>query len=252
MTTFAPNAMLVRYNKGHLYVGSSQGAREAFVKLDTDDENIARDFAERYLDLYATDSQAIALQGPVLNASQIPGGDYALGDSMGGNKIVGLPMEMTGEADTVVTPELIDPVTAAREALDRRAERLGRGVQSEYATPEIQRQDQGTGTDTSPPPFSLGQELYPTTFPWWVCTRPYWCTWVEATLDQAGETTSRIDLQHNGNLVKSIMMGPGEKRKIMRVAKGWLPEPVSVMSCEIKVAGRRAAKLAVTPKGTMI
>jgi hypothetical protein len=159
---------------------------------------------------------------------------------------------MENENVITVTTEVKDKLDEAEEGLMRRIARASPGVTSEYGTPEINREDQGKGTDTEPPPFSLGQELYPTISPWWVCTRPYWCSFVEVTLETPGETTSRIDLCHNGDIVQSVLMAPGVQRKVRRVNRGWKPNPPEVMYSQVKVAGRGAANLVVTPKGTMI
>ena len=252
MTIGPPTALYVQYNKGHFYVGNSQGAREKFLKIDVDDVELAKSLANRLLAIYSADRQTNSEMGWPAVAGVIPGSAFWLGDTIDGDRLQSYTIQVQDENVTVTTTEVLDRLDEAEAGLMRRIARSSAGVTSEYGVPEIKREGEGKATDTEPEPFSLGQELYPTTSPWWVCGRPYWCAFVDVTLETAGTTTSRIDLCHNGDVVKSVILSPGENRKVARVNRGWKPNPPEVMFSRVTVAGQGAANLVVTPRGTMI
>lgn len=241
-------AVLVRTQTTHLYVGSP--GREAYLKIDTENEDLARELATTYLELHSLNAWTPTHTGHVLDGSQIPGDNYRPGDLMSGDRIQSVSIVAAEEGWAQVTPELGDVLTEREESLMRRINRLAQGVRAEWASPDIQKQEKGSGHDTDPPPFSLGQELYPSASPAWYATRPWWCAHFECSVETAGETATHVALKLGGGTIKTCVLEAGVKHRIIRVQHGW--ERGDVMTCEITVAGRKAANLTATPRGTMV
>lgn len=140
--------------------------------------------------------------------------------------------------------------------LDAKIQSISASTTSLYAAPEVDRQDKGTTTDTTPPPFSLGQALYPSKSPIWSIPAPFWVAYLEVTLETAGGTTSVVDLLKNGGRIARITLAAGQTRNMIRVGGdgqfgvGFTPQDTGGM--EIVVAGDDAANLAVVLRGAMI
>lgn len=240
--------VLVRLATEHIYVGTPD--YEGYLKIDTRDRDTAKKLAGEWIDLHSQDADTLALSGHVSDSSQIPGASYRPGDLMAGDRIQSLTIATDGEKPATVTPELSDRLYERQDGLDRRIARLSTGFKAEWAAPTMAKQETGTGTDTTPPPFSLGQELYPSISPRWVCTRPWWCAHLEAVVEDPGEGPSHVEILRNGGVVATAVLAAGQHRRVVRVQEGWALR--DTMNMRVTVAGAKAAKLTATPRGTMI
>lgn len=245
--------ILLRYNGGHLYVGEIKD-EERFLKIDTDNDVLAIGLAEEYLELHNTDANTLAASGRVLDGDQIPSDAYKVGDNIDGRLVQTYAVNMGEEAAADVTLELGDRLDQKLADLSRRIQRASRGVITHAAAPQINVQPKAKGTDKTPPPYSLGQVLYPSKSPAWSVASPFWVAFMEVTLETPGSKPSLIRLWKNNQHVGECWIGAGEKRSIVKIKPddnglGFLPRDFMIM--EIKVAGTDAANLAVVLRGAM-
>lgn len=248
MSTY--NAVLLRTKKGHRYIGATSNRRELYLAIETDDEDMAVDLAEKYLAAKNDNEETLSVEGTVRAESQIPGAAYKLGDTIGGERLTTYSVTLGPAATAKVTPGLTDTVNDELDSIERTIRRLGGGkVKTEWAEPEVEPQETGSATDQIPPPFSL-QELVPSTSPPWRAIRPYWLAWIEVNLDEYGDTETVVKVRRNGAVLASCTMAAGDSHRLVRVNQGYAPR--DTMTMQLTVAGRFAAKLAMVPRGTLI
>lgn len=243
-----PTCVLVRTANDHLFIGTV--GVETYLKIDTTDVKLAEELAKLWLNLRSGVAESLAVSGHVLTETQIPGGPFRPGDLMAGDRIQSVAVQRDGEKPATVTPELADPIFERQAALDRRIARLSVGFHAEWAAPAVDKQPKGDETDTSPPPFSMGQEVYPSTSPAWVASRPFWVAHLEAVLDEPGTTATQIAVRINDEIKATVTLPAGVKRRLVRVQRGI--ERGGYLTMECTVAGTSAAKLTATARGAMI
>lgn len=215
MTTRTPNTVLVRYARGHAWLsrGGVGGIREAYLELPgvtREDEALGE--AGRFLDSLIGNRTTVAVSGPVLEPSQAPSGGYSLYDHMGTDRIQSLTISTDGEGPTIVLPELADPLSLAELAQERRLQRVANGTTPEFGAPGINRQPEGNGIPTTPPPFSLSglaTEATELSSPPWRCPGAFALGWIEVQAVAAGVTQTRAEFKINGTTVTSAYLPAG-------------------------------------------
>lgn len=245
--------ILLRHNGGHRYIGSPTGA-ERFIRIDTDNEDLAVQLCEEYLELHAGNTSTLATTARVLGSGQVPSHDYRVGDNVDDRPLATFAVSMADEAGADVGLELGDRLDQRLADLDRRIARASRGVVSSAAAPQINDSPQAKGNDKSLPIFSLGTVIYPQRSPAWAVSQPCWITMLEVTLEQPGESDSLIRLWKNARLAGECWIRAGEKRAVNKIrwqTHGLGFEPRDFMIMEVKVAGTDAANLAVVPHGAI-
>lgn len=247
---------LVRTENRHFYVGRPTGV-EKFFRIETSDDKSARGVVEKYLELHSDpDFETTSVTGPGLSASQVPGAmTFHTPDSIGGKQIQSITVSSADEMWPEVTLELGDPLAKQAEDLQRQFDRLALGVQNAHAAPEVQWPDKGQPTDNTPPPYSLGQVLYPSRSPAWSVPSPFWFSFFEVTLEEPGKTPSLIRLWKNSELAVSCELAAGQKRKVVKVrpeTRGLGFSVKDFIICEVKIAGTDAANVACVMRGAVI
>lgn len=257
--TGSATAVLVRWSKGHVYVGG--GGSELYVNMAAvASKKQALAFGASILDGQGGTLSTLAVQGPAYWSPD--GGPHyppSVLSDYEGRRVVGYTADMSTDETTVVTPTLNDPVADAREALRRRIERASADTVSLWGSPRREGIDQGSGSGTSPPEFSVAGPLFelfepddddededdPRDSPWW---RPQatWCgSWVSATLKKPGATATNVQFlrvtESNNAIGLSVLSNcyiPGGKRR-----------GVSVISPNDRVAAGQACLMRVAAYG---
>lgn len=251
--------ILLRFNGGHRYIGSPSGA-ERFIRIDTDHEDMAISLCEEYLALHSGPATSTATDGRVLGDGQVPGVDYRVGDSVEGSRLATFAVSLVsglgeaGEGGADVGLELGDRLDERVADLERRIARASRGVAISAAVPQINAAPVAKGNDKTPPPYSLGQALFPSKTPTWSVPAPFWVAFMEVTLTDPGTTRSLIRLWKNAEMVGECWIEAGEKRAVVKIQPGACGlgfTPKDAMITEIKVAGADAANLAVVLRGAI-
>lgn len=255
--TILRNAVLARYQGGHIYVDRSGGSnrREAFLDLGgIVHEETARGLCNRLLDQYATQRRTVAMEGPILAGDDAPGPAYTIGDRIAGDLITSVTVSLGDDGLATSVPTLNDEWDANMRALERQIARAGAGLVSEYARPTINRPDTGESTDTSPPEFSLDGPVTVTFSPAWRAIRPWWGAWLDVGVEVPGSTATRVVVARpNGSLwlaVADAVIPAGERRGLGRINRGWAVGQRLVLI--VTTAGVGAAKLTASLRGTVV
>lgn len=251
----AVGGVLLRYNGGHRYIGNAKsGKAERFIRIDTDHQEMAEGLCQEYIDLFATPAETVGTTGTVLEVDHVPSHSYKLLDRIDGRMLQTYAVTMKAEAEAEVTLELEDKIEQDVRALERRIERASRGVATLFAVPQINEKPESKGNDKHPPPYSLGQVLYPSRSPVWSCSSPYWVAFMEVTLETPGSDSSLIRLWKNTGIIGEAWIHAGVERVVTKIqphTSGVGFAPKDIMICEIKVAGQDASNLAVVVRGAM-
>lgn len=250
--------VLVRHNKGQHFVGDTGGA-EHYFRIDTDYPWTAGYLALQYLEAVGgkTHWTSQLTTGEARTAAQAPGeGTYYVGDHVGGNLVqtVGAALDTAEfEGGAVVTIELQDKLGQRMADIERRITRASAGADSRYATPQIKERTKASSEDKTPPPYSLGQPIYPSRSPAWTVPSAFKVAFLEATLETPGESMSLVRLWRNNMMISEIELKAGEKRNIIKIVgdDGHFSTKDFII-VEVKIAGEKAANLAVFLRGANI
>lgn len=258
MTTALYNAILIRYDGGHVYLDRSGSAatREVYAELgQIADRDLVEQFGNRLLDSAAATRTSDAIEGTVLTDDQVPTLGYNLGDLVDGRRLHAYTATLTPEGYASIVPELDDPWDLRDAALARRIARSSPGLTTEYARPAITRQNKGGSTDTTPPEFSLDGPLTVSSSPAWRATRPWWCAWLDVNIETPGTTQTRVAVARPTSSgtwlsIATAVVPAGQRRGLARVNQGWTPGQRLIMV--IPEAGDGAAKLTASLRGVMV
>lgn len=144
--------VLIRWSRGLISVGGP-GQEIYFEVSGIQDYEQAKKLGEDLLEAYKGQRGTTGVTGHVFDGSQQPGGGYYVGDRMDGQIIQSIQIGMDEEGQTVVTPELGDPLQRRLDMLHRRVAKVT-GTQSEWASPFPPGKPQGENIDNTPPKFS--------------------------------------------------------------------------------------------------
>jgi hypothetical protein len=246
------NAVLVRYANGHTYVDRSNGAgrRELYIEMGgITDEDQARSLGAQFLALSRDEITTVAEQGIVRATDQIPGLAFGLADHIDGDMVQSVTSSLDGDGDAMVTMELGDSRRIRLEALNRQMQRAGAGMRSEFSAPARTEQDQGAGTDTTPPMWSQSGEAIVTISPPWYAPRPFHASWLELGAEEVGDLC-RVAIMRNDTVVGTATLGNGDKRSVTIIDRGWQTGDRMVLWCQ--VAGDGVEGLSAAVRGTMV
>lgn len=145
--------VLIRWARGLISVGSGGG--EQFIEMaGVQDYEQARKLGEDVLAAHRTRRATKAVTGHVHTPSQQPGAGFYLADRLDGLVVQSIELAADEESNTVVTPELGDPLEHRLAAVERRIARASSGATSEWASPFPPDQQAGDKMDTTPPVFN--------------------------------------------------------------------------------------------------
>lgn len=256
MTTTA-NCILLRYEGGHVYVDESDGdpRREQYVEMrGFRDRDHAISVARQILAAGREENLTTTTSGTVRSDTQIPTHAYRIGDKIDGEMIHALTTTSSENGVVTVSPELTSRYSSRQEAISRRLQRAAAGVTGEYAAPSINSQEQGSGNDSAPPDWSLSA-VVESLAPAWIATRPFWLSWVEATIEETGTGITRVTLlrelrggtwQPHG----TIALSGGVDRVVAPINIGF---PVgSKLTWVVPDAATGALNLTISPRGAMV
>lgn len=252
------NCALVRYEGGHLYVDRADGhsRREVYVELKgVRDRDHAHAVATEILQHHEEHRESLSIQGSVQTAAQIPTSGYALGDKMDGKVIVSLDVTSNELGVARVIPTLGDPYAIWEEAMNRRIARWASGSVSEWGAPVTSSQTQGTGTDTTPPEFSLSGAVTTTLSPAWTVPRPFQVSWLSAGLRVPGASATRVRLyttDTNGSTttVGTATIAPGDDKVVVTIDRCFPAKWKLILGCDL--AGTGAQDLTASLRGAMV
>lgn len=247
------NAVLVRYANGHTYVDRSAGAgrRELYLEMGgITDEDLARSLGVQFLALSRDELTSVAEQGTVRATDQIPGLAFGLADHIGGDLVQSVTSSLSGDGDAMVTLELGDARRIRLDALNRQLQRAGAGMRSEFSAPQRSTQEQGAGTDTTPPMWSQSGLAVETISPPWYAPRPFHASWLELGAEKAGTTPSRVAIMRGDSVVGTATLGASDERSVTIIDRGWQSGDRMVLWCQ--VAGDGVEGLSAAVRGTMI
>jgi hypothetical protein len=248
------NAVLVRYANGHTYVDRSNGAglRELYIEMGgVQDEDRARSYGAQFLALSRDEITTVADQGQVRATDQIPGLAFGLADHIDGDMVVSVTSSLVGDGDAQVTLELGDARRIRLEALNRQLQRACSGMRSEFSAPARTGQEQGSGTDTTPPMWSQSGAIHTTALsPPWVASRPFHASWLELAAETAGSEPSRVTILRNGVVAGDAWLGAGDKRSVTIINRGW--QTGDNMLLWLRVVGDGIEGLSAAVRGTMV
>jgi hypothetical protein len=250
MTTVV-NALLVRYAGGHVYVDRSDGhvRREQYVEMaGVRDRDHAIALGREVLALSASSRTTDARQGDVRSIDQLPGVGYRLADTIDGELLAGITLTLSGEEVTIVH-EVNDSLKTRQDAMARRLARAASGVTGEYAAPVINRQDTGTGVDTTPPAFSLSQ-VQLSFSPAWRVPRPFHLSWLEVVLTNPLTSATRVAVTIDSRPTTSVTVDAGDDRAVGVIDLSLATGSQVIMICPL--AGSGVAGLTATLRGAMI
>lgn len=252
------NCALVRYEGGHLYVDRADGhsRREVYVELKgVRDRDHAHDIATEILQHHEEHRESLSIAGTVRSAVQIPTSGYALGDMMDGKVIVSLDITSDDIGEAKVIPTLGDPYDIWVENMNRRIARWASGSVSEWGSPVTSSQAQGTGTDTTPPEFSLSGAVVPTLSPAWTVPRPYQASWLAVNLRVPGASATRVrlyatDLNGTTSTVTTATVAAGDDKVVVQVNRCYPAKWKLTLGCDL--AGTGAQDLTASLRGAMV
>lgn len=257
--------MFATWAKGYSYRGS--GPSELYIQMDgVTSQEQADALCDEVLASQLTSRHTSTLQGYLELGMALP----KVGSKMGGVQVVGYTASMDGDR-VLVTPELDDPLMRRSEALRRRIERASSGITSLWGSPNRNDGETGTGTDTTPPPFTVPGKLTElleededgntpdrNSVPW--PTKTGWKgSWLNCLLDTPGSSTTRIDAfsvveDPTGatyTRISTCYIGAGKRRAISRIGgDGLLPGEALMM--RVVSVGLNAARLTVTAHGAPV
>lgn len=258
MAQRSPNALLVRYEGGHVYVArNGVGVRsEQYVEMrGFRDRDHAISVAQQILTNRRDPTLRITESGPVRSTFQIPQHAYRLGDRIDGEIVTSLSITQDSRGNLTVLPETANAFETMGAALDRRLSRAAAGVTGEYAAPVVDRQSTGSSVDSQPPEWSQST-VEPSISPAWTVTRPFWLSWFEVEIETAGAGTTRVAIfrQLKGSAVweqlATASVSAADTRKVVKVNTGF---PVgSKMRMATLAAGSGAENLTASPRGAMV
>ena len=156
--------LLVRWSAGHVQRGAP-GSEQYLELRGVTSKREAERIADELLAAFHTQRGTDAVTGHVHSGTQQPMGGFKLGDTLDGQRVVSISITGDAESDTLVTPELADPLKLVLEQFERKIARLNAGVTSEYASPFPPEARRGDRIDTTPPEFkwSWGDTAPPST-----------------------------------------------------------------------------------------
>lgn len=258
LTIRTANCALVRYDGGHTYVDRADGhaRREVYLELKgVRDLDHARDIAVEVIRHHQQTRETFALRGGVYEAAQIPTTGYGLGDSMDGSPILSLSISGDDLGQPTVVPALGDTYGIWEEAMDRRIARWASGAASEWGAPTTNQQDQGKGSDASPPDISQSGTVEATLSTPWVVPRPFHVSWLEATLRVPGATPTRVrlyatDLDGITRPVAGATLAAGDDRAVVVVNRGFPAKWKLILGVDL--AGASAQDLSAALRGAMV
>lgn len=144
--------VLVRWARGLISVG--EAGEEAYLEVSgLQDYEEAKRLGEALLEAYKGQRGTFSVTGHVHTAAQQPGGSWYVADTMGGLVIQSIAIGMDAEGQTVVTPELGDPLQRRLDALSRRVAKAP-GTASEFSSPFPDRAKQSDEKWQNPPIFT--------------------------------------------------------------------------------------------------
>lgn len=250
--TIVYNAVLIRFANGHTYVDRSNGAgrRELYLEMGgIEDEQLARQLGAQFLALSRDEITTVVQQGQVRAIDEVPGLALSLADTIDDRMVQSLASSITGDGDAQVTVELGDARKQRIDALTRQLQRAASGMRSEFSAPAIDGQDQGQGTDTTPPAFSQSGAATVTFSPPWIAPRPYHMAHLELAATIPGGA-SKIRVMRNRIYVGEGVLPTGDLRAVRIIDRGWNTGDEMILVCS--VAGAGVSDLSATPRGTMI
>ena len=251
------NTLLIRYDEGHVDIDQSgvNDRIEGYLQLaNVRTEEGALSFGRQRLARLRDDLRTVAFSGKLRAAQQALGIGFHMGDRFDGSMIASVQIEQDANGVITITPEVDSPVEIAEAALQRKIDLIAAGITSEYANPNTDRQGEGTGTDTTPPPFSMPGELTSGFSPIWKAPRPFWWSWAECVLETAGSTPTLVQLHRvipgGTSVMRSAVIAPGDRRLVEPWNVG-IPVGQEVLLV-VPTIGVGAEGLTVTPRGTMV
>lgn len=257
--------MFATWAKGYSYRGS--GPSELYVQMDgVTSQEQADALCDEVLASQLTARSTRTLQGYLEVGMALP----VVGAKMDGIRVVGYSATIAGDR-VLVTPELDDPLMRRSDALKRRIERASSGIESLWGSPNRNQSAEGTGTDSSPPPFTVPGKLTDLleededgntpdrdSVPW--PTKTGWKgSWLNGLLDTPGTSTTRIDAfryvlgESSVDLerIATLYIGAGKRRALCRIGgDGLLPGEALMM--RVVSVGLGAARLTVTAHGAPV
>lgn len=247
------NCLLIRYRYGHVYVDRADGhaRREQYVEMTgVRDRDHAAAIGREILALAAASRVTDARSGEVREIDQVPGIGYRLGDTIDGDLLAGVTVQLTGDGAVSIVHELNDSTLTRQAAMERRLARAAAGITGEWAAPNVDRQPEGTATDTTPPAFSLEQVAVAISPPWRV-PRPFHLSWLEVQLDGPLLSRTRVITVVNGSSVGSpAALNAGDLRAVSVVNRSLHTGAVVQLVCTH--AGAGTAGLTAALRGAMI
>lgn len=265
MTTAGATAVFATWAKGYSYRG--EGPSELYIQMDgVTSQEQADALCDEVLASQRASRSTQTLQGYQEVGMALP----RLGTQMAGVHVVGYTATMDGDK-VLITPELDDPMLRRSEALRRRIERASSGIKSLWGSPGDGQAEAGTGTDTTPPPFTVPGKLVELleeddegntpdrdSVPW--PTKTGWKgAWLNGLLDTPGTSTTRVDafryVADNAGVelerIATLYIGAGKRRAICRIGgDGLLPGEALMM--RVVSVGLGAARLTVTAHGAPV
>jgi hypothetical protein len=145
--------LLIRWARGLISVGDA-GAEQFIEMAGVQDYDQAHKLGEDILEAHRTRRDTTSVSGHVHTPAQQPGAGFYLGDRLDGLVVQSIAIGFDDEANTVVTPELGDPLDHKLNALNRRIARASSGSTSEFASPHPPGHDPDAKIDNTPPVFS--------------------------------------------------------------------------------------------------
>lgn len=265
MTVAGATAVFATWAKGYSYRG--EGPSELYIQMDgVTSQEQADAFCDEVLRSQKDARLTRTLQGYMTTGMNLP----VVGSKMDGVQIVGYSATLQGDR-VLVTPELDDPMMRRSEALRRRIERASSGTTSLWGSPNKGNSDSGTGTDTTPPAFTISGKLVELlqkdddgnmpdrdSAPW--PTKTGWKgAWLNGLLTTPGTSTTRVDafkyLEVEGGVdlerIATLYIGAGKRRAICRIGgDGLLPGEALMM--RVVSVGLNASHLTVTAHGAPV
>lgn len=272
-------ALLIRYggDKGaHVYLGNA--GHERYIEMGAATKEAAERIGRQLLLAQQATAVRNVYQGLALAPGQIPGGAWGVGDHMGGDLITGFTATFAEDTAVEVAPELTDPLTLKREALERQVAAAARGTRSQWGRPEVDSQAKGDRTENTPDTITFDTYLAAALTddatgdpndpdddlsdfsPVWKAAGAYHFSMADLHLKKPGASASQVSLYRwvpdieEGtvalDLVKNCFLGANKRRAIVRINETWLADEQLVW--RIRSAGNGASGLTIIPVGAPV
>lgn len=243
-----PTGILARWSEGFVYVGS--GPREQYVELGgVTEEATAKALAKMILD----SADLVETTQTDTGYQHLGNVAYSLLDTIGGGMVMSTNVRLEGEDAIVVSPGIAGAATLKLDAQERKLQRAAKGVNSQWGTPEYTRPDKGNDVPTTPPPISVDGQIKVRYSPIWQAPKPWWGTWLDCLVVDAGWATTRIVVAKvfsTGAVfpIATASIAGGKKRAIARINHGW--QRGEKLICYCSEAGG-AKQLTISLRGAM-